>query len=105
MKVTEITDYSIVIMKDSEDKPWMSLREIKEKLDEFPFANFILMNLDDNNLSYRIYHNKDFDLVCDSRVLVLLMKGNTKETVNAINLKVGNNIGVMAFGKFYGGIK
>lgn len=103
--MTEITDYSMVIMKDSEDKPWLSFRKIKEPLEQYHLANIVLLNLNDNNLSVCVYNNKDFEAVCDSRTLVLLMKGNVEKIVSVINLKVGDNIGIMAFGKLYEGVK
>lgn len=105
MKVTEITDYSIVIMKDSEDKPWLSLTEIKDQLDLYSYINLMLLNFDNNNTSYNLYNGKDFEAVCNGRILILLMKDNTESIIKAINLKVGSSVGIMVFGKLYGGLR
>ena len=101
MKVTEITDYSIVIMKDSEDKPWLSLTEIKDQLDLYSYINLTLLNLD-KGVQYRLCNGEDFEAVCNGRILILLMKDNTESIIKAINLKVGSNVSIMVFGKLYG---
>jgi hypothetical protein len=102
MKVTEITDYSIVIMKDSEDKPWLSLREIEEWFHKYPIYGFILVNLDENNLIYKLFSD-EFELVVDSRVIVLLLKQKTDKVRYLAKLKVGDNVGIRVATRYYGG--
>ena len=63
MTITEKSDYSLVIMKDSEDPYWISMRE-------FEGEEIMIYGYDTNkNVSYSHYLSpKDF--VCNARMLI-----------------------------------
>lgn len=90
MKVTEITDYSIVISKDSEDKPWLSLSDVAEKIRECYHVR--LINADDNNTSVWLKHSVDdsFEVLCDGWRLIIFLERKFKEYDSTA--KVGSSV-------------
>lgn len=85
-----MTDYSIVISKDSEDKPWLSLSDVAEKMREAYCVG--LINLDDNNTSVWLKHGIGdiSEVLCDGWKLIIFLERKFEEYGSTV--KVGSSV-------------
>lgn len=67
MTIVELSDYSMTVMKDSEDPPWVSISRIGK------YARLYVESVSTGNME------KPTDFVCSGRMLVLFFKDSISD--------------------------
>lgn len=92
MIISELGDYSVIIMKDSEDKPWYSLNDTYTKAANNNLSIGIYKYLQKEGGRYKSVNMGSDNYIYSGRRLILFFKERVDK-----HFKVGDKIGIFIF--------